>query len=392
MTSTDGLLLSNDWLDAWLAKLPPELLRAYLLAARALASRPELDRDGLIAALEPAGDPAASLAALVERGLIERRAADDASRPYHLPFSDARGRHRKDPIPAEVQDALDFQGVISEELLRISTRDDTAALRAEYFERYPDLRVEWEVYEETKDEDSPGWRLWLELSRLLLHQFESRFGHLKASHNAIFKETASQILSHKVEVIDAVTKEVFSNKEKIFPEVSSDWLVTGSQADFQTHPTVLALAERYDVGTRQIFVNSLELLAQNGFVAGRCDKDGRLIDLLLPSTTGLTKSEERILFLTPEEREGGSDTDRNRERARRAANKYANHLMDRGVAILDTFVRRDRVSSFDALLERIAWRVNEALELIPNEFDREAITLEHVLEKYNDLRVRRSRP
>lgn len=387
-----AVTLADDWVNTWTSKLNGDAIKLYLQLSNYYEQRNNVD----MGALEDAYGPEfkslydQELGKLNDAGLVE--VVEQEGRAFlHLPHRMAKGLHKAEPALPSIKEALEFQRHMNEEILRISSLDDTDEVRNEYFGRFPELREEFTVYEETKDEDSPRWRLWLELSRLLIREFEERFGALKASHNELFKESASQILSHKLDIIDAVTGEVVDNKEKIFREVGENWVVTTTDEDFMKNATVQALAERYDVGPAQIFVNTLEKLTQLGFAIAETNSKGHLVDLFLPTTTGLTKSEERILFLRPEERARGVDSDRNRERARRAANKYANFLMERGCELLHLFVRRDRVKALDELLVSIAMRVNESLDLIPNDYEEEAVTVEHVLEKYNDVRERAHR-
>lgn len=387
-----AVTLSDAWVTTWTNKLTGDAIKLYLQLSNYYEQRKDFDR----AALEEAHGK--EFGALFEQELPGLKAAglveiieQDGRSFMHLPHRLPKGLHKAEAALPSIKEALEFQRHMNEEILRISSLDDNEDVRNEYFSRYPELREEFTVYEETKDDDSPRWRLWLELSRLLIREFEERFGALKASHNELFKESASQILSHKLDIIDAVTNEVVDNKEKIFAEVGENWVKTTTDEAFMKNATVLALAERYDVGPAQIFVNTLEKLTQIGFAVAETSPKGYLLDLFLPTTTGLTKSEERILFLRPEERARGVDSDRNRERARRAANKYANYLMERGCELLHLFVKRDRVKALDELLVSIAMRVNESLDLIPNDYEEEAVTVEHVLEKYNDVRERAHR-
>jgi hypothetical protein len=387
-----AVTLSGEWIATCLPKLSGESAKLYLQLAEFYESHKDLEKSK---ADELFGKGSAErfeqeLPKLEEAGLIEL--VDHDGRSFlHFPHRNLQGSHKAAQVLPSIGEALEFQRHMNEEIMRISSLDDNDEVRAEYFGRYPELREEHSVYEETKDDDSPRWRLWLELSRLLIREFEERFGVLKGSHNELFKESSSQILSHRLDIIDTVTQEVVDSKEKIFAEVGDGWLVTTTDEAFMNNTLVQGLSQRYDVGPAQIFVNTLEQLGQKGIVVAETDPDGYLLDLFLPTTTGLTKSEERILFLRPEERARGVDNDRNRERARRAANKYANFLMKRGCEVLHLFVKRDRVKALDELLVSIAVRVNESLDLIPNDYDEEIVTVDHVLEKYNDCREQEKR-
>ena len=44
------------------------------------------------------------------------------------------------------------------------------------------LREEFELYESAADEGAPRWRLWMEVSRLLIREFELRYGSLREDH------------------------------------------------------------------------------------------------------------------------------------------------------------------------------------------------------------------
>jgi hypothetical protein len=388
-----SLTLSEEWITICLAKLSADSVVVYLQLASHYELKRSFEKDKIADSFgsEWVDRFEEELPKLQDFGLIEMLEHDGRSF-LHFPFRDLQGCHKGQAVLPSIKEALEFQRHMNEEILRISSLDDTADVRNEYFGRYPELREEHTVYEETRDEDSPAWRLWLELSRLLIREFEERFGVLKASYRELFKESASQILSHKLDIIDAVTAEVIENKEKIFAEVVDEkWVVTITDEAFIHNNLVQALSQRYDVGPAQIFVNTLERLGQKGYVIAEVDDEGYLLDLFLPTKTGLTKSEERILFLRPEERARGVDNERNRERARRAANKYANNLMVNGCEVLHAFVQRDRVKALDELLVSIAMRVNESLDLIPNVFDEETVSVDHVLEKYNDCREQKHR-
>ncbi len=124
------------------------------------------------------------------------------------------------------------------------------------------------------------------------------------------------------------------------------------------------------------------------------DDAGFFGSLILPSTTGLTKSEARVLFLRPEEREAGEDSPRTRERVRRARNKYANHLIRSGVETLLDFFKEDKVRDLDLSLQTITDKVNDALSLLPTgelgaspqDENETVVMLEHVIDRFDALR------
>ena len=383
----EGVHLTSGWLHTWLPQLSATELKTYLAIARSYESRPARLRMHVESLLtsDERGRLDAALVRLEELGLIERP-NPDSLREVHLPCRDPEGRHHAEAVMPSIREALRFQRAMAEELLDLSGRDETAELRARTFERHPALARDYELYASTSDDSFPRWRLWLEVSRWYIHEFETNFGALKATHNETFKKTAAQILQHKVDVVDAVSREVFEARDRVFSESGDGWIVSPRESAFSSRPLIQRLSSRYGIGSEQILLNTLELTAQSGYVIVELDGASRLIDMLLPSTTGLTKSEERILYLLPEERERGVDSQRNRERSRRALNKYANHLMNHGARVLYDFVQRDRVVALDELLRVIAARVNENLELVPSSYEAICVDLEHVLEKYNDIR------
>ena len=225
------------------------------------------------------------------------------------------------------------------------------------------------------------------VSRYLIREFERRFGSLKEDHGEIFKGSAAQVLRHHLDVVDGVTKEVVAQVSKIFPESRVTWVVAPLEKDFVALPIVKRLAQRYSVGPTEIFANVLEALGQQGITVVETDVDGKFSSLVLPSTTGLTKSEDRVLFLRPEERSQGEDSPRTRERVRRARNKYANHLINCGVSTLLVFFKEDRVPDLDAAFQTITDKVNDALSLLPSAEDgEEAVKLEHVIDRFDALR------
>ena len=290
---------------------------------------------------------------------------------------------------------------MTEELCDLTSQDETPALRKKLFAKYPALQEEFDLYENAADPDAPAWRLWMEVSRFLIREFERRFGSLKEDHGQIFKGSAAQVLRHHLDVVDGVTREVVAQVKKIFPEAHGGWVAAPTEKDFVALPIVKRLAQRYNVGPTEIFANTLEALGQQGLTVVETDPTGRFLSLVLPSTTGLTKSEDRVLFLRPEERSTGEDSPRTRERVRRARNKYANHLMQCGVSTLVDFFRADRVGDLDAAIQTITDKVNESLSLLPDgppsamgtgdlphpgSSEVASVKLEHVIDRFDALR------
>lgn len=378
-SDTVQVLLSSGWTDRWLARLSGDALRLYIALARfnESAARHSFDEVVAVLGLEDSKACDEQLKELEDLGLIEL-IRHEGHIHFHFPYRDKHGTHHADTVQPSIKEALEYQKTITERLLNLGDRDESPELRAEVFKEFPALETEWKVYEDTRDEDSPPWRLWLELSRFLIKDFEDRFGVLKDIHHEVFKESAAKVLSHKVAIVDGVSREVFNHRDAIFPEAHEDWIVSPIDGGFVDHATVVALSRRYGISPAQIFVNTLELFGQSGFVVAEVEKE-RLVDLVLPSTTGLPPEQERLLFLS----DGEDEVDP--AAVKEANDSYARYLMDRGVAVLREFVRRDRVSGLDRHLESIAQRVNEALELVPNRDEDDIIGVKDVLERYNDL-------
>lgn len=377
--------LAGDWLDRWLGVLEEKELRAYLQLAHYCNTRTYHDKGGLARILED-GQPERVLARLERRGLLEviRKAQQFH---YHFPHRDSDGYHRGERARPSLVDALAFQERMTEELTALAGQDETEALREEAFARYPELREEHELYYATADPSAPRWRLWMEVSNLLIRRFEELYGSLREDHGALFKEVSAKVLAHHLELVDGVVAQVLERLERVFPEVQTEWAIAPDREEFVALPFIRRQAQRYGVGPEQILLNVIEALGQSGRVVCSVDETGQLTNMVLPSDTGLTKSEERVLFLTPEER-ASEDSARNRERVRRARNKYANYLIERACSTLADFVTAGRVPAVDPWLDRIVELVNEALELLPMQFDREhPVKLEHVIDRFDALKL-----
>ncbi|MCA8920715.1 MAG: hypothetical protein KDD82_02835 [Planctomycetes bacterium] len=375
--------LASDWLDRWMIQLDQSELRAYLQLAHWYNTRTYHDEESLSRIL-PGKNVRDSIKRLERRGLIEviRRGTQYH---YHFPHRDRDGFHRAERARPSLSEALAFQETMSEELTGLTEKDETDKLRARVFKRYPQLREEFSLYETKADPGAPRWRLWMELSSFLIREFEERFGSLRDDHGELFKEVSAKVLQHHLDVVDGVVREILQHIGELFVEVQLAWVIAPSEQEFVALPFVRNLAQRYKVGPEQIFLNTLEELGARGRIVVVVDPDGYLSDMILSSDTGLTKSEERVLFLRPEER-AQQDSERNRERVRRARNKYANYHMARAVGVLADFVAARRVRDIDAWLERIVDLVNDALSLLPMNEGARPVLLEHVMDQFDAVR------
>ncbi|HBP19791.1 MAG TPA: hypothetical protein DEA08_18620, partial [Planctomycetes bacterium] len=342
--------LAGDWLDRWLMELSEPELRAYLQLAHFYNTRTYHDAKALKQVLG-GSSPAQTLRKLERRGLVEV-IRKGTRHHYHFPFRDSDGFHRGRPARPSLSEALDFHERMSDVLVELTEQDETDELREQYFERYPELLEEYELFHSTDDGTGPRWRLWMEVSNLLIREFEQRYGSLRSDHGELFKEVYLGVLEKKRALVDGVVTTILEHLDEVFPEVHDEWVISPSQEEFTALPFVRRLAHRYGVGAVQVLLNTLEALGQYGRVLVSVDEQGFLSNLELPSDTGLTKSEERVLFLKPEERER-QDSNRNRERVRRAQNKYANYLIERAVTTLSDFVTCGKVRVVDAWLERV---------------------------------------
>ncbi|MBI3725040.1 hypothetical protein HY251_13955 [bacterium] len=392
--SRTDVKIAGDWLDRWLTELDEVELKVYLQIAHFYNVRTYHDASELETVFGTKKGAWRKLGAVL--GRLEKLELLEVIRHegkfhYHFPHRDTDGFHRGQRARPSIKEALAFQQKMTEELCLLTSQDETVALRERCFEKYPQLREEHRLFQKNADRDAPMWRLWMEVSRHLIAEFERRFGSLKEDHGEIFKGSAAQVLRHHLDVVDGVTREVCSQVPKIFKEATERWAVAPTEEEFVTHSLVRRLAQRYNVGPTEIFANTLEALAHWGITVVETDRSGKFQSLVLPSTTGLTKSEERVLFLRPDEREAGTDTPRNRERVRRARNKYANHLIKCGVETLLAFFKRDKVKDLDAALQTITEKVNDALSLLPaadGAASRAApqVALEHVIDRFDGLR------
>lgn len=375
--------LAADWLDRWLMELDLAELRTYLQLAHFYNTRTFHDRESLSWVVS-IPDVEQVVERLEKRGLLEvlRKGVQFH---YHFPHRDGEGFHRAERVRPSLVDALAFQERMTEELTELTEQDETDELRSRYFARYPQLKGEYELWRQTGDVGLPRWRLWMEVSRHLIRQFEDQYGSLREDHGELFKEVSSKVLRHHLDVVDAVVNEILARVEELFPEVQGEWALVPSEEHFVSLPFVRRLAQRYGIGPEQIFLNTIEELGNQGKVVVGVDEEGFLSDMVLPADTGLTKSEERVLFLRPEERDQ-EDSDRNQERVRRARNKYANYLIGRAAGVLADFVAARRVRGIDAWLMRIVELVNDALDLLPMADGSRPVLLEHVIDRYDAVR------
>ncbi|MCO5167339.1 MAG: hypothetical protein M9894_13400 [Planctomycetes bacterium] len=382
--------LGGDWLDRWLMELDQVELRTYLQLAHYYNTRTYHDTQALSRIL-PGKEGTKALERLERRGLLEV-IRKEGQFHYHFPHRDSDGFHRAERARPSLSDALAFQERMSEELMALTGQDETPALRERAFKRYPQLREEYELYESAADESAPRWRLWMEVSRLLIREFEQRYGSLREDHGELFKEVSAKVLRHHLDVIDGVVGEILERINSLFREVHDTWVIAPEEEEFVGLPFVRRQAQRYGIGPEQVLLNTIEALGHQGKVVVSVDEAGHLASMVLPADTGLTKSEERVLFLKPEERQT-TDSPRNQERVRRSRNKYANYLIDRAVQVLADFVAVGRVRGIDVWLERIVDLVNEQLSLLPMSDGRAIVQLEHVIDRFDAVRQgHRSRP
>lgn len=374
--------LAADWLDRWLMELDLSELRTYLQLAHFYNTRTFHDRVSLERVLPIVGVEQV-IERLEKRGLVEVIRKDDQFH-YHFPHRDTDGFHRAERARPSLVDALAFQERMTEELTELTEQDETDSLRERYFTRYPQLKGEYELWRSAGDEGM-RWRLWMELSRHLIRKFEDQYGSLREDHGELFKEVSSKVLRHHLDVVDGVVKEILRREGELFPEVQAEWVIVPPEEHFVSLPVVRQLAQRYGIGPEQIFLNTIEEQGNLGRVVVGVDEDGFLSDMVLPADTGLTKSEERVLFLRPEERDQ-EDSERNQERVRRARNKYANYLIGRASGVLADFVAAKRVRGIDAWLIRIVDLVNDALDALPMADGQRPVLLEHVIDRYDAVR------
>jgi len=363
--------LGADFVARLVPELPERVLKAYIGLARVAPTRTYHEPADLHRAIGlPGGvaDLEETLVDLEQRGLIEivRRRGE---RHCHFLNRDPEGVHRASAVRPSIKEALQYQRAMVQELLEVATQDETPELRERHFERYPQLRDEYELARESADKGGPPWRLWMELSLCLMSRFEERYGVLKVEHAEVFKETSAQLLRLQLELVEGITREVLARKHKVFPEVGAGYVVGLPESEFTALPLVRDLSRRYRVGAETIYLSTIEALEQDGHAVVEVDDQGNLTDLLLPSTTGLEPDEERLVFLHIEEFTA-SEVERFEEtlgRIRAAKQKYVRHLLRRGVETLMVFVRRDRVADLDAALQIVADRVNEAIDVIREE-------------------------
>jgi hypothetical protein len=386
--SPADVLLGADWIERWLPELAPVELKLYLRLARDAPTRTYHDAAGL----GNGADAERTLERLEAKGLIEvvRRRG---KHHYHFLCRGKDGVHRCDPVRPSIKEAIEFHKTMMEELLEVAGADESEELRERIFERYPALRDEYHFSLENRDPDAPGWKLWMELSLYLMNRFEERYGDLKTEHAEVFKEVSAQLLRLKLEMVEKLTKDVLDRRNDLFMHRGEGWIGGLPESAFVALPLVRELSRKYLVGAEQIYLNTIEALQAEGLAIVELDPHGRATDLVLPSTTGLSEEEERLTFLhveemTTQEIERFEDT---LARIRTAKEKYARYLLRRGVATLVDLVRRDRVEDVDALMQTIADRTNEAMDLVreDGEDPRVAVQsarLEDVIALYDELR------
>jgi DNA-binding transcriptional ArsR family regulator len=365
--------LDAGWVAHWLPRLAPDELAAYVALASAGPVRHYHDETQLSQALGGASDDAVSrlVDALVAHGLIEvveRR----GRRHFHFRCRGADGVHRASAGAPSIQEALSEHRRMMEELLAVDAEDESDEVRERVFGRYPALRASYERRPGGGgDGRRAGWRLWLELALHLMGRFEDRYGELKREHAHVFKEASAQVLRLKLEMVDQITREVLANAEDIFGARGDGWIAGVPEEAFVALPLVRDLSRRYHVGAEQIYLNTVEALENQGLAIVELDGRGQVVDLTLPSTTGLDRKDERLAFfrldeLTDREIDQIDDTLRRMATAR---SRYREHLVKSAGRVLGDLAGRQRAGDLEALAALAAERVNDALELVRHEGD-----------------------
>ena len=386
------VFLGADWVERWVPELEPIELRLYIFLAREAPTRTYHEPGALRAVLDKVSDAEIErrLGALERKGLIEvvRRRG---KLHYHFLCRGADGLHRSDPVRPSINEALEFHKTMMEELLQVASADDDDDLRERIFERYPPLRDEY-LFSVENESGLPGWKPWMELSLHLMNRFEERYGDLKTEHGEVFKEVSAQLLRLKLEMVEKLTCDVLARREEIFPRRGEGWIAGIPESSFVALPFVRELSRKYRVGAEQIYLNTIEAFQAEGLCIVELDPRGRATDLALPSTTGLAEEEERLVFLHVEEMttQEIERFEQTLKKIRAAKEKYQRFLLRRGVETLVDLVRRDRVSDIDALMQTIADRTDEAMELVREEGEDERVAvaaprLEDVIALYDEL-------
>jgi DNA-binding transcriptional ArsR family regulator len=386
------VLLGAGWIERWLPELGPEELRAYLHLARAASIRTYHDPAELRGIFGDLPDPEIErrLDALERKGLIEvvkRR----GKLHFHFRCRGQDGLHRAEPVRPSIKEALEAHKAMMEELVAAASLDETEELRRRFFAKYPALKDEFELARETRDPDMPPWRLWIELSLYLMNRFEEKYGDLKAEHGEVFKDVSAQILRLKLEMLDRLTRDILERREDFFPARGPGWTAGLAESAFVALPLVRELSRKYRVGAEQIYLNTIEALQAEGLCVVELDAQGRATDLILPSTTGLTDEEERLVFLHVEEmtRQEIERFDETLDRIRAAKARYARHLLSSAVDVVIDLARKDRIADLDGFFQLVADRVNQALDLVRDD-DEDArvaaplVTIEDVIDLYNE--------
>jgi hypothetical protein len=385
--------LAGDWLDIWLTRLDELEMKTYLELAHFYNTRTYHDANELRMIF---GDKSTevirdTLQSLESFGLIEI-IHKEGKFHYHFLHMDAEGFHRAGRVKPSIKEALTFHDQIMEELIEVTSQDETPELRKKYFEKYPALQDEYEFWKKNRDEDTPAWRLWMELSIFLMSQFEERYGILKEEHAEIFKESSVEVLRLHLDIIDRITRDILERKAEIFPAVSDHWVVGIDEGKFIGLPMVQRLAHKYRIGPEQIYLNTLEALQQAGLTLVDLDEDGNLINLFLPTSTGLDPEEERLLYIrcdefSPDEQR---ELDETLKKIKKVRQKYVRYLATCGIRAMMNFIKHGKVEDIDFLLELITDRVNDAIDLLREEREGEEtafepISLQYTIDRYNKL-------
>jgi len=373
--------LGADFVARWAKELDASELRLYAALARTAPQRIYHEPETLaLEVFEPSvEDLARRIAALEKRRLIEV-VKRHGGLHFHLLCRGKDGVHRAEPQRPSIREALEFHLAMTQELLAVASDDESESLREGVFERYPALRDEYHFSLENREPGAPEWTLWMELSLFLMNRFEERYGDLKAEHVEVFKEVSAQLLRLKLDMIEGLTRRILDRRGEVFQTRGKGWVAGIPESAFTALPLVRELSRKYRVGAEQIYLNVLEALQSEGLSVVELDARGGATDIVLPSTTGLSDEEERLVFLHVEEMTT-KEIERFEEtlgRIRTAKETYARYLLERGVAVVVDLARGERVADVEALLQAVLDRVGESLDL--------------VAEDGEDARVRPRRP
>ncbi len=386
--------LGGDWLDFWLPKLDELQLKIYLEVAHFTNSKTyhAMSEFTEIFPERTKTQIRQTLRTLEELGLIEV-VRKDGLHHYHLLHVDDKNFHRARVCKPSVHAALKELESMLQELEEVSRSDDTGELRETIFAKYPALREECALHSSTAAGKKPGWRLWMELAIHLQNHFDQEYGKLRALHSEIFKDISAKFVQLNLSLVDQITTDILSHKAEYFSRVADTWVASEAEPVFIAKENVRALAAKYKVGPEQIFLNVLEALQSAGCTILELSEGGKVDSLLLPTTTGLSEQEERLLFLRPDEfsAEEMDDLEETYRNVRQVQEAYAEHLIGGGVLTLVEADSLKLLEDIEPLLELVKTRVNEALELVvcnemPKQMLPRQVTSKRIQAVYNNCR------